>query len=676
MIDYFVNKPCVEFNNWKMPCCREEDEDSFDGKTPRIRGLTDGPCLLIFVTLWCILLVISVFSFTFGDPDRLAHGYDSFGNICGSNSNKKIGKLEFSGRDMRDKPYLFYFSSSDLSNSIKICVTECPSMNITNLSELRNYFDTTNHNLCFYDFDIRRKNRIDLEHGLNESFTLSSQFGPCPVFPIEATSVILNRCVPSNYPGTVHDLLTPREVNQLLFMDIYSNWHIIFAFVLSSFFGSFSLLTLFYLTTVFTSYLVIILSVVVPVVAVIILWYEYCSLHFSQHFDFECCQSETVLLASASVSTVLAIIILSTIFTMIFYLKKRIVYLNLLFKESMDCLRALPSIYAQPFITFTILCLFYIFWIFQMSYLMSARYPGSSKISTPIYSSFVLPKNDSNKNVSDAVNYFRMVEFGQGAWVEHMWWICIVCLVWISEFFLACQQMTIAGAVARWYFDGKVLTDKNPVWVSTRYLVLYHLGSAAFGSLLIFFFKIPRQITGFLYKRYRKGMTKNKCTDCVYKSCLPFFDFFENFMAFISHNAYTVIQMRGINFISSGKRAWIINTCDSLKTSRDNIAANTLTFLSKVAVTCFVGTLSFVYFNSSVVYSSILPSLLITVVTYFVAHCIFSVFELTIDTIYLCLSEDRDINEDDGLWRQCALVPQEILGSSQPTKPSTSSSPC
>lgn len=50
------------------------------------------------------------------------------------------------------------------------------------------------------------------------------------------------------------------------------------------------------------------------------------------------------------------------------------------------------------------------------------------------------------------------MEFTDATWVRYMWWVYLIGLVWTSEFILACQQMVIAGAVARWYFHRSVST--------------------------------------------------------------------------------------------------------------------------------------------------------------------------------------------------------------------------
>lgn len=48
--------------------------------------------------------MIAAFALVYGNPLRLIHGYDSFGNTCGVKNNPKFGSLELTGQDTSDKP--------------------------------------------------------------------------------------------------------------------------------------------------------------------------------------------------------------------------------------------------------------------------------------------------------------------------------------------------------------------------------------------------------------------------------------------------------------------------------------------------------------------------------------------------------------------------------------------
>lgn len=59
----------------------------------------------------------------------------------------------------------------------------------------------------------------------------------------------------------------------------------------------------------------------------------------------------------------------------------------------------------------------------------------------------VLPTGSPVQN-----NQTGLVEFHMDGPLQYMVWYHAVGLIWISEFILACQQMTVAGAVVTYYF--------------------------------------------------------------------------------------------------------------------------------------------------------------------------------------------------------------------------------
>lgn len=124
--------------------------------------------------------MIAVFSFVYGNPIRIINGYDSFGNTCGTSSNKKLGNLELSGIDMSNKPYLLFYDVKELRKSLKICVEECPRRTLNKIEDLYTYYKETGRGLCKYDFNYKDfENRTIADKNI-----LSGSFGPCPVVPV------------------------------------------------------------------------------------------------------------------------------------------------------------------------------------------------------------------------------------------------------------------------------------------------------------------------------------------------------------------------------------------------------------------------------------------------------------------------------------------------------------
>lgn len=121
-------------------------------------------------------VLIAAFSFVYGNPLKIINGYDSFGNICGTNKNKPLENMTLTGIDTSNKPYLLFYDIKELRNSLKICVKECPRTTLNNVNDLKTYYKQGN-GLCRYNFDYTELDRIN-------AHTLGGSFGPCPVLPV------------------------------------------------------------------------------------------------------------------------------------------------------------------------------------------------------------------------------------------------------------------------------------------------------------------------------------------------------------------------------------------------------------------------------------------------------------------------------------------------------------
>lgn len=77
-------------------------------------------------------------------------------------------------------------------------------------------------------------------------------------------------------------------------------------------------------------------------------------------------------------------------------------------------------------------------------------------------------------------------------------------LVWVSHFLLACQQMTVAGAVVTYYFTrDKARLPATPILSSMLRLLRFHLGTVAKGSFIITLVQVPRLLLLHLHNQLR-----------------------------------------------------------------------------------------------------------------------------------------------------------------------------
>ena len=102
-----------------------------------IRVPTDIIFLIIFVICVVIAVVVGVYGFATGHPERLIHGIDSEGRVCGFDAS------------VQDKPYLYYFDLTTCAQLWRVYnpdtginlqdIFSCPTPQVRNSSRLRLY---------------------------------------------------------------------------------------------------------------------------------------------------------------------------------------------------------------------------------------------------------------------------------------------------------------------------------------------------------------------------------------------------------------------------------------------------------------------------------------------------------------------------------------------------------
>jgi solute carrier family 44 protein 1 (choline transporter-like protein) len=236
-----------------------------------------------------------------------------------------------------------------------------------------------------------------------------------------------------------------------------------------------------------------------------------------------------------------------------------------------------------------------------------------------------------------------VVEFTDPTWVKYMWWVYFIGLIWTCEFIMGCQQMVIAGAVAHWFYRHKY-KDNSHVSYSICKLIKYHLGSVAIGSLLITIFKVPRLIMMYLHEKLKTNSDKgSECAACCLKCCICCFYCLEKFIRYLNHNAYTVIAIDGVNFCSAAGTAFQVLSSHALQVATINGLGDFILFLGKCLVTVITGCVGLFIFRSNPdleFYAA--PTLLVCVFAFLVAHCILSLYEMVLDTVYLCICQNGE----------------------------------
>ncbi|CAG5126557.1 unnamed protein product, partial [Candidula unifasciata] len=227
-------------------------------------------------------------------------------------------------------------------------------------------------------------------------------------------------------------------------------------------------------------------------------------------------------------------------------------------------------------------------------------------------------------------------------------------LFWLVNFVSALGQLTLSGAFSSWYWafvkpkDIPALPLLRAFWWCFR----YHLGSLAFGSLLIAIVQLIRTFLEYLDHKLKGSENPVakfflKCLKCCFW-CL------EKILKFICKNAYIMIAVSGKSFCPAAIRAFklILNNC--VRAFVLDKVTDFLLFVCKLVVVGLVGFIAYFFFDGRITFLNdykpqlnfyLVPIIIVILGSYIVADIFFSVYEMAVDTIFLCFLEDIERND-------------------------------
>uniref|UniRef100_A0AC34F4T5 Choline transporter-like protein n=1 Tax=Panagrolaimus sp. ES5 TaxID=591445 RepID=A0AC34F4T5_9BILA len=607
------------------------------------RSCTDVFCFGLFAFFIVALLIIGAYGYTHGDLYKIIYGSDSFGGVCNrKNPNISIiynGTKEtypFGGNDLRNKKYLFPMDIRNPSKSAWICVDQCPPQTFISGKEMYDYRKSNGTDFCMYS-KIRQK--FNNKH-------LSSNTGVCPTFPVFKSESILNRCIPSDLiegAGGVLDNLVD-FINSFDFVrgiarDLVLLWNEILFISLCALCVSLLVVFLIRFFAPIVVYLIYALVVASTIGVSSLLWYFWYDASrkadlilptaaipegaTANRLSFEIDFDARTLLALAVVSTIVSIFLT----LIVWCLWPRGTLVIDLFKQAGKAVSKMPSLLFQPIITSLVLMLFLCYWGIVFAYLYTSADPYFHMLDR------------INVNSPQEYDELPIIKYDIYPLLRYMIWIHVFGLVWISEFVFAAQRMVIAGAIACWYFAKDRNAIGSPCFQAIHMLFRYHLGSIAFGSLIITAVKFPRYI--FMYFYAKMTGSKNFVVKYLLACVIGLLACIEKCLRYLHHNAYTVIAISGQSFCPASKTATNILLDNAVNVATINSVGDFVLFLAKSMVTfataCFAG-YSF-HSNPKVNYWYI-STILCAAIAYFIANCFVSVYEMIVDTLFLCYAEE------------------------------------
>ncbi|XP_042362815.1 choline transporter-like protein 4 isoform X2 [Plectropomus leopardus] len=644
-------------------------DPNFNGPIKK-RGCTDIICCILFMAVILGYIAVGILAWLYGDPRHVLYPRNSTGWFCGITPNQ-------------GRPSLLYMDILKCATSVnvmatalngfqcpttQVCVSTCPSefWAVGILEYTKKPAEVFNQSLCVPHLDLATT-ELSVKEIVDKEL--------CPFFLMPTTSV-LGRCLPditkladipaefSKVPGL------PSSVNETSSLIMNGTGGLLIAMVLSLLF-----LLLLRFTAPVMVWVLIIGVLGAGAYGIYHCYWEYenyrkasasiTDIGFTTNFNVYLQVKETWLAFLIIISVAEAIILLTIIF-----LRTRILIAIALIQESSKAISHMMSTLLYPLVTFVLLVVCVAYWGATALYLATSGGPVYKVVAL---NSSVDGCGSINGTVDCDPQKFNSSDYpdcpsascifikynSEGVFQRNLFNLQIynvVAFLWCVNFVLALGQCTLAGAFASYYWAFTKPGDIPTFPLSASFIrtLRYHVGSLAFGALILTLVQLVRIILEYIDHKTRAA--QNPCARfvlCCMKCCLWCL---EKFIKFLNRNAYIMIAIYGKNFCVSAKNAFMLLMRNVIRVVVLDKVTDLLLFFGKLLVVAGVGVLSFFFFSGRILLPGDtfraetlnyywMPIITVVFGSYLIAHGFFSVYNMCVDTLFLCFLEDLERND-------------------------------
>ncbi|XP_044124467.1 choline transporter-like protein 4 [Bufo gargarizans] len=665
------------------------------------RSCTDIICCILFLVFILGYIVVGILAWLYGDPRQVIYPRNSTGMYCGVGENK-------------NKPYVLYFDLLKCITGVNILAAamnglQCPTTQVCVAECPKEFFvapKTFLQEYCQPSFNLNTTK-------LPISEIIAKEL--CPVYLVPSTPFI-NRCLPSvngsfppgftivsngqtltgnqsesHFVNATDQILKSFDFQNLgkkIFQDFARSWSwiiigLVIAMVVS---------LLFLILLRFTAGILVWL-LILGVIGVIGYGIYHCAKEYINYNEKGATITNVGFSTNLSIyfnvkETWLAILIILSVVEVILlllllFLRKRILIAIALIKEASRAIGYIMSSMLYPIVTFVLLVVCVAYWGITALYLATSGAPVYV-VSTP-NTSVTGCSNVTGNTTCDPMNFnasstgcseARCIFYKyntQGLFQQNLFNLQIynvIGFLWCMNFVIALGQCVLAGTFASYYWAFHKPKDIPYFPVSAAFMrtLRYHTGSLAFGALILTIVQLIRILLEYLDHKLKGA--QNPCTRfllCCLKCC---FWCLEKFIKFLNRNAYIMIAVYGKNFCVSAKNAFKLLMRNIVRVVVLDKVTDLLIFFGKLIVVGGVGVLAFFFFSgrlpipndafkSPTLNYYWIPILTVVVGSYMIAHGFFSVYNMCVDTLFLCFLEDLERN--DGSSEKPYYMPKSLM---------------
>ncbi|XP_075226187.1 choline transporter-like 2 [Lycorma delicatula] len=679
-----------------------QHEPEFTGPRGR-RSCTDIICLLLFIVALVVWILVGRYAYLNGDPNKLIVPADSEGRRCGQDSG------------VSGKPYLLFFDLTQCATpnvlfdgcaTTQLCVEKCPDTEWTayvyinemkpfDASEVQNKLICKTRDIALTVTDVE-KLKVVINNGQCAPWYLPSNevYGRClpsldeikkeqSLLDISQTSV--DQIMFST--DAVQKLSTINEVFERVVEDLMNTWqYIVIGLVIAV------IVSLLYITMLrWLAGLMIWISLLAITIllgfAVYICFikYQYYSAHEKTDQPFPGKRTLRTMIKDffskkstwAVLSIFSAVLFIIAVLVLIF-LRQRISIAITLIKEGSKAVSSVLSALFFPVFP----------WVFQMAvvFYFIVVAVNLASIGHNVFKVYGVNNNshcvctngykngeectveEFNANCYDPTAKGLM--YAKGSCVRagcnfftlqsdniivYLQMYNLFVMFWSVWFLSGMAQMILAATFATWYWT---FHKRNlPFFTLTASMyrtIRFHLGTIAFGSLIIAICSFIRTIIEFIelkLKKYDNAVTK--AIFCLLKCC---FWCLHKFICFINTNAYIMCAVHGKNFCTSAQEAFFLLMRNVVRVIVVDKVTDFLFFLGRVVITAVIMVGAYFVFKDEVrvldnsgndvhLNYYYVPIVALGIGTYLIASVFFGVYAMAVDTLFLCFLEDCERND-------------------------------
>ena len=246
---------------------------------------------------------------------------------------------------------------------------------------------------------------------------------------------------------------------------------------------------------------------------------------------------------------------------------------------------------------------------------------------------------------------FASIEWNETT--RYVFWYNLFGLFWVNAFIIGCLQFILAVAVCTWYFTHTADSGGSAqIYRGFKWVVRYHLGSIAFGALIIAICEFIR----FLFNYYRKVMTSrlwsNKIMKCIFYTTKCLIWCINQIVKFITKHAYIQMALTSSNFCWSAWKAFVMIISNAGRFAVASMLGWIFLFIGKIAIIAGTVVVGYIIIENvddieKNISSPVFPCIIFGLIAYIVATIFLTIFSYAMDCILQSFLVDETLAGED-----------------------------